>query len=284
MKHTNLNLDQLMKNSSLLLASLFLGLAGFAALSRAEVPEPDNIVYGTVTRGSNLVTAADTDVVVEARRNSDGAVVASYRMGDSVRSGNRYTLRVPLEVFNPLLDPLASTNGTPMTIVARDLSGDLVQVAFNMGGRGQFTELNLGGVANPDTDADGLLDAWELATIGNLSQVANSDADGDGASTLDEYTAGTHPNDPNSRFRLNVQRTGGTVNISFTTQPVSGVGYEGLVRRYTLESRTNLMAGAWLPVVGVSGIVGTGQTVQHSAPISGSAVIFFRTRITLVSP
>ena len=45
----------------------------------------------------------DTDVVIEARRNSDGVVVASYRMGDSPRSRDSFTLRVPqLNLLVPL--------------------------------------------------------------------------------------------------------------------------------------------------------------------------------------
>ncbi len=45
----------------------------------------------------------------------------------------------------------------------------------------------------PDSDADGLPDAWELAFFGNLSQTASGDADGDGLSNTFELQLSTNP-------------------------------------------------------------------------------------------
>jgi hypothetical protein len=72
----------------------------------------------------------------------------------------------------------------------------------------------------PDTDDDGMADAWELLYFGNLDQDGtldwdndglsdvieseystdpkSSDSDGDGFSDADEVEKGTDPNDPNS--------------------------------------------------------------------------------------
>jgi RHS repeat-associated protein len=49
-----------------------------------------------------------------------------------------------------------------------------------------------------DTDADGLLDSWEMNYFGNLSQGAAGDPDGDGLTNLQEFQAGTNPNDSDS--------------------------------------------------------------------------------------
>ena len=48
---------------------------------------------------------------------------------------------------------------------------------------------------NPDTDADGLPDAWEITNFGNLAQTAAGDPDGDGRSNLTEFTNATNPQD-----------------------------------------------------------------------------------------
>ncbi len=54
--------------------------------------------------------------------------------------------------------------------------------------------------SNPDdTDADGLLDAWEITHFGNLtSQDGSDDSDGDFATNLQEQLAGTNPTDTTS--------------------------------------------------------------------------------------
>jgi len=45
----------------------------------------------------------------------------------------------------------------------------------------------------PDTDADGLPDAWEIANFGNLTQTPAGDFDTDGLNNGVEFTAGTNP-------------------------------------------------------------------------------------------
>jgi hypothetical protein len=269
---------QLMRAGALL--SFAILLLCFSA--RAELPEPDNILYGSITRGGLPVSAADTDVVIDARRTSDGTVVASYRMGDSARSGNYFTLRVPLEVFTPVLDPLASLTGTAMTIAASDFNGVFAEAPFTLGSRGQFHQVNLMQLGGLDSDGDGLNDEWEMFWFGNLLQSLNSDKDGDGVSDGLEYLAGTNPNDPNNRFRLNIQRVG--VNgkeVSFLAQAASGAGYQSKTRTYTLESTTDLSTPVWEPMPGFVAAVGAGQTVRHSVPDPGPATRFYRVVIQL---
>ena len=45
----------------------------------------------------------------------------------------------------------------------------------------------------PDSDNDGMLDAWEMQYFGNLSQGPNTDYDGDGVSNLIEFLQGRNP-------------------------------------------------------------------------------------------
>lgn len=53
-----------------------------------------------------------------------------------------------------------------------------------------------------DTDADGMMDSWELTHFSSLTQ-ANSDWDGDGNDNFAEYIADTDPTDGSSFFSLN---------------------------------------------------------------------------------
>jgi hypothetical protein len=46
-----------------------------------------------------------------------------------------------------------------------------------------------------DTDGDGLLDAWEMAHFGNLSQTAAGNPDGDDFTNLQEFANQTNPDD-----------------------------------------------------------------------------------------
>ena len=98
------------------------------------------------------------------------------------------------------------------------------------------TNLILPGV---DTDNDGLPDAWELTHFGNLGDAAGDDPDGDGTTNLQEYHAGTDPNDPASRLAITTYTTtpGGT-NTSLTWQSVP-------TRNYFIEESLNLSAGSW---------------------------------------
>ncbi len=83
-----------------------------------------------------------------------------------------------------------------------------------------------------DSDGDGLLDDWEVATAGNLSAMAAStDSDGDGLNDTLEFALGTLPNDSrsglgnvthdveqisaNRYLRLNVTKNPGATNLTY---------------------------------------------------------------------
>ncbi|MBL9167376.1 MAG: hypothetical protein JNN07_06510 [Verrucomicrobiales bacterium] len=271
-----------MKHTSLTLGTWFLGLAALTGLLQAEIPEPDNIIYGVITRNGLPVRAADTDVVVEARRNSDGTIVASYRMGDSTRSGDNFTLRVPLEAFAPVFDPWSSVTGTALTLVVSDRSGSFAEVPLTVGGRGQFHELNINESQGFDSDNDGLVDEWEIAWFGNLLQSATTDKDGDGLTDLEEYLAGTDPNNSNSRFRLGIRSSESAgKEVFFVAQAQGGSGYQGKIRRYTLEWTTDLDNNLWTPLTGYIGVLGAGQTVRYPIPAEGPQSVFYRVVIQL---
>jgi hypothetical protein len=89
-----------------------------------------------------------------------------------------------------------------------------------------------------DTDHDGLPDPWEAAFgLGtNNAADATGDADGDGLTNLQEYNAGTNPNDSASRLRLTASRLADALVLRFDA--VSNT-------TYTIQSREELLTGAW---------------------------------------
>ena len=105
-------------------------MSHLSTVARADVTEPDNVIYGAITLGATPVTAAQTDVVIEARKTTNGSVVSSYRMGENPAFGDAYSLEIPLEAFVPL----ANTNGTPATWVSSQRENNGASFTFSLRG------------------------------------------------------------------------------------------------------------------------------------------------------
>jgi hypothetical protein len=97
---------------------------------------------------------------------------------------------------------------------------------------------------NPDTDADGLPDGWEVSqgldphrTDGRDG--AQGDPDRDGMANAAEFLAGTHPGNPFSRLRLNARSLAdGHLELHWTTIPG---------KRYRLEHAAEI-SGPFAPL------------------------------------
>ncbi|MEI7908180.1 MAG: lamin tail domain-containing protein [Verrucomicrobiota bacterium] len=87
------------------------------------------------------------------------------------------------------------------------------------------TPAALNTLPNPDSDGDGMPDAWEIANGLDPNSPADAalDADHDGMSNLQEYLAGTDPQDAASRFTNAISHDGGVPTIRFTAR--AGRGY-----------------------------------------------------------
>lgn len=97
-----------------------------------------------------------------------------------------------------------------------------------------------------DADRDSLPDEWELAhgLSPRSAGDATTDHDGDGLSAMEEFLAGTDPQDAASRLSLSVSVGQAGFQIAFTARPTTpAVFYQG-ARFYQVERREGLN-GPW---------------------------------------
>jgi hypothetical protein len=246
--------------------------------AKAEINEPDNVLYGTISLDGAPVTAARTDVIVEARRLTNGPPLASYRMGANPRFGNHYALAVALESLSPVADPAAFQTGESLVIVVRDASGIRGQATYVLGERGQVQRVDFGS-ALPDSDGDALPDAWELFHFGNLAQSGGLMA-ANGSTVLENFVSGADPSSTNGCFKLNIAVSNNVQIVSFLARRAEGAGYEGRSRFYSIEAGNGLSASSWNGMAGFTNVPGNNQTLLFQTT-STNAPAFFRGRVWL---
>lgn len=134
---------------------------------------------------------------------------------------------------------------------------------------------------NPDNygsyAGDGLTDSWQQQYFGLSNPLAApaADPDGDGQNNLLEFTAGTVPSDPASRFTLRINPVAGSPaqkNLVFSPL-VAG-------RSYTVLTSTGLSAATpWQTLSGGS-VVDNGGTRCVTDPAATAARRFYRVQIS----
>lgn len=258
--------------------SLIGALLAMLPVAHASLPEPDNVIYGSIVISNQPVTAAQSSFIVEAQRTLGGPALASYRMGSDPGLGSFYSLRLKIESVPPSSDTNASQIGDNVFIVVRDNTGIRAQTTYAFTDRGLIQRLDFGAPVD-DVDDNGLPDVWELAHFHRAGGGANLDSDNDGLSNAAEYHAGTDPLDPGDAFRVEIARAGAQTTVSFFARRAHGPGYEGLTRFYSLQSVPDLNGLSWTGVAGVTNIAGSDQAVAYS-PGPGPQE-FFRGMVSL---
>ncbi len=112
--------------------------------------------------------------------------------------------------------------------------------------------------ANPDSDNDGMADAWEVTRFGSIAQGAASDFDHDGTDNLTEYLLDLDPSSGSSAFSATRAANG---QISWPS--VTGVSFK-------VFRSTTLQTGSWSEIATVEGTAGT-ATYTDPAPPAGTA-------------
>lgn len=124
-------------------------------------------------------------------------------------STGQATATVPFQLFAPFMIKrgfVAGSNSLTFVVYNGGSADTGLRVEF-AGGTELTNAYFLG-----DSEGDGLLDAIEMATFGNLWQIGSDDFDGDGVSNADELAEGTDPANPASlRPRLTVSAFSGQV-------------------------------------------------------------------------
>lgn len=138
-----------------------------------------------------------------------------------------------------------------------------------------------GPMLSTDGDADGIPDAWETAHALNHANPTDAqlDTDTDGMTALEEFIAGTDPNNPADTFRVSMDLSPtGTVGVLFLARNPTNAGYENFKRTYALDSTTNAIE-PWMVLPPWTNIPGTGQWQRIESP--GDALLNFRARVWL---
>lgn len=129
----------------------------------------------------------------------------------------------------------------------------------------------------PDSDADGIPDAWEYRHAGRLTALHGNgaDADGDGVPDAAEFRADTDPRSAASALTItSFAHAGATDRLTWTVRPT---------RHYRLEASPSLAAGpeGWTD----SGLglmpYGGGATLQRQLGAATATSRFYRVRAVL---
>ncbi len=157
-------------------------VVGLTSAVQAVIPEPDNVVYGMISLGTNpptQITAANTDVTVQARRALGGPVLATYTMGSRPSLGNYYALRIGAESVLPITRTDSFQSGDTVDLTVSDATGVRAQQTVTMGPRGQITRVDIGtsntlpALSHPadNAPADGTITATELNAYSSAWQM-----------------------------------------------------------------------------------------------------------------
>lgn len=282
------------------LVAAALWAAAAAAPAATTINTPNQYAYGAnvgwldargdVTRGASIGQSYCTGYVWSANcgwiglgngptngwqySNASAADWGVNHDGEGNLSGCAYGANIGWVVFEP-------TNGLPkIDLLTGNFSGyawgaNVGWIGFSNAQAHVRTDAFAPG---PDSDGDGLPDAWEYRRAGNLTTLSGGahDQDGDGATDTQEYGADTHPTRDMSILEITeFDRNELSNTVSWITQPS---------RLYRLESSNAMpvgVSGGWQDVGG--GLIGPmpNTTLDFSFPAPSGTTRFYRVKAVL---
>jgi len=214
-------------------ATILLGVSLIVQVSAQQIPgipEPGLVMYGSVVNEHNSANTRMTFGTLRWSVKPVGGFPITLNV-DLANLNNElsYVVKVPFETLLTGFSATANTlrlTASPTEYersavvnnqVATITQASLSSFAFSGAERGSIQRVDLKVSFNDDTDGDGLSDQWEIARFGNLNSGASDDPDGDGFSNAQEFSAGTDPNDVNSRPSGNALPTISSITDQSTT-------------------------------------------------------------------
>ena len=132
----------------------------------------------------------------------------------------------------------------------------------------------------PDSDADGMADAFEFQFLGGIEGDPDADGDGDGTTNLEEYLAGTNPMLAGDELRL---ISIDIIAMGSTTTSTELIWASTLSRLYAIDSTTDLTdPDSWIDLgldTGPNSIIPSiGSDTTRTVMTSNATRRFFRVR------
>jgi len=133
-----------------------------------------------------------------------------------------------------------------------------------------FTSLQTDHILTGPLDVNGLPIAWEMANFGVTGVNPNADPDGDGRSNMQEYLAGTNPNNASDYLHI----TGETFGPGGTTATITWASV--LTRCYYIQKTTSLSPVVIWSDSGLGVIAPAGLSTVKSFADSTAPIRFYR--------
>jgi hypothetical protein len=246
------------------------GAAGYLTPASAALGGVDEYTFVPATLDPGYLVFGNNVVAVEIHQNSGASSDISFDLeltgvqshlaphivaqptNQTAATGSDVSFVVAADGSAPLAyqwkfnsnNIAGATNATLVrSNVQAGFAGSYFVVVTNIAGSAT-SQVALLTVTNPDTDGDGLPDAWENAYGLNPSNPNDAalDSDGDGMTNLQEFRAGTNPKDPLSVLKLSVTSLI-PVRLQFVAQ--SNLSY-------SVQFNTNIAVNSWIGLSNIS--------------------------------